>query len=115
MHETLAQLTNPVLPPIIGQGGSASGIRGAGIFISNLISIIFIVSFLLAFFFLLTGAISWITSGGDKTNLENARNRIIHSLMGLIIVAAAWAIMVLVGQFIGLDIRQLPIPSISGQ
>ncbi|MCL4360419.1 hypothetical protein M1555_04190 [Patescibacteria group bacterium] len=55
-------------------------------------------------FQLLIGAISWITSGGDKTNLENARNRIIHGLIGLIIVVMGWAILAIVGQFLGYDI-----------
>lgn len=115
MDHLLAQLTNPVLPPSIGQGGTVKGGTAVGMFISNLVGLLFIMAFLLALFFLLIGALSWITSGGDKNNLENARNRIIHALTGLIVVAATWAIMALVGQFFGFNFAKnsinFPLPS----
>lgn len=46
----------------------------------------------------------WIQSGGDKNNLEQARNKITNSLIGLIIVVAAWIIMGIVGKILGIDI-----------
>lgn len=108
----LAQIINPVLPPQIGSGGSSQGGIVIGQFISNIISAFLIVAFLTTLIYLLTGAFHWITSSGDKGNLENARNKIIHALVGLIVVASVWAIATLVGQFVGLDIQRLPIPSI---
>lgn len=105
-------LENPVLPAILGQGGKEQGTKGLGMLIGNVAGLLFIGGFILSLFFLITGAITWITSGGDKNSLENARNRIIHALLGLIILAAVWAIFTLVGQFIGLDIKKLPIPTI---
>lgn len=109
----LAQgIENPVLPPILGSGGPAQGGIAAGELISNLVSLIFIIAFIVSFIYLLTGAIYWITSGGDKANLESARNRIIHAILGLIVVAAAWAIATLVADFLCLDINRLPIPVI---
>ena len=57
-----------------------------------------------AFLFLILGGLQWITSGGDKAGMETARNKITAAIVGLIIVAAAWAIMVLMGQFIGFNI-----------
>ncbi len=105
-------LENPVLPALLGQGAKEQGTKGLGVLIGNLVGLLFIGGFILSLFFLITGAISWITSGGDKNNLENARNRIVHAIMGLIILAAVWAIFTLVGQFVGLDIKKLPIPTI---
>lgn len=105
----LAQITNPVLPPIIG---SNQGGNGFGILISNLVGLLFIVAALAAFFFLIMGGLQWITSGGDKNGLESARNKITHAIVGLLIVAAAWAIMFLIGKFIGIDFPNLPIPSL---
>lgn len=114
----LVQITNPVLPPTLGGGNNPDYKQGTtiiGKLVSNIVGLIFIFAFLLAFLYLLTGAIQWITSGGDKTTLESARNKIIHALMGLVIVAAAWAILNLVGQFFGLStstgIPTLPLPS----
>lgn len=114
MTKALAQLTNPVLPPSLGGGTSPStelGGQAIGKLISNIVGLIFIFSFLLAFLYLLTGSVAWITSGGDKAKLENARNKITHALLGLIIVAAAYAIVKLAAQFLGLDIQALPIPT----
>lgn len=107
----LAQITNPVLPPGLGQGPKEQGATAIGLLISNLIAGMLIFAFVLAFIYLITGAFHWITSGGDKANLENARNKIIHAIIGLIIIAAAWAIIILTGQFLGLDFTKLPIPS----
>lgn len=111
----LAQLRNPVLPENIGGSTNPSidsGGTATGLFITNIIDGMFIVAFILALIFFMTGAIHWITSGGDKANLENARNKIIHALVGLIVIASAWAIMLVVGDFFGLDFKRLPIPSI---
>ncbi|OGG24094.1 hypothetical protein A3A79_02760 [Candidatus Gottesmanbacteria bacterium RIFCSPLOWO2_01_FULL_43_11b] len=108
----LAQLKNPVLPPELGAGDLEGGGRATGLLIGNLIGAIFIFSFILAFFYLLTGGISWITAGGDKGQLENARNKIIHALVGLIVVGAGWAIFSLVGQFLGIQFPNMELPTI---
>lgn len=120
----LAQLTNPALPPGLGGGLSADIAKGPtalGGLIAALIGLILIIAFLLAFFTLITGGIQWITSSGDKAGLESARDKITHALLGLIIVAATWSIMILVGNFLGINLStnrdtfRLPIPSFSGE
>lgn len=75
-----------------------------GQLISALVGTLLIISALLAFFFLILGGIQWITSGGDKAGMEAARNKITHAIVGLIIVGAAWAIMILVQNFLGVTI-----------
>lgn len=52
----------------------------------------------------IVGGVSWITSGGDKAKLEEARNRITNAFIGLLIVVAGWSILALVGQFLGYNI-----------
>ncbi len=113
MNRALAQLTNPVIPEIIGKGPVDKGSTAIGLLLSQVFAGLFLLAFITAFFYLITGAIHWITSGGDKTKLEDARNRIIHSIVGIIVVASSWAIISLVGQFIGLDLEKLPIPTIT--
>lgn len=115
MYRFLAQITNPVLPPTIGGGDSPTrdmGGAATGKIISGVIGGMFIVAFFIALLYLLTGAFHWITSGGDKADLEHARNKITHAIVGLVIVGAAWSIMTLVAQFFGLDFTDLPIPAI---
>ena len=75
-----------------------------GTLISALVGTILIVAALLAFLYLLMGGIKWITSGGDKAGMEEARNKITHAIVGLIIVGAAWAIMSLVQNFLGIQV-----------
>ena len=108
---TLAQLTNPVIPSSIGSGGPGGNALGS--IISGLIGALFIAGFLLSVVFLITGAISWIASGGDKAKLEKARDQIINAMVGIVIVGAAWALGTLVGNFFGLDLESLPIPTIN--
>lgn len=75
-----------------------------GLIISSTFAFLLIVAGLLAFVFLVLGGIQWITSGGDKAGLEGARNRIIHAIVGLIVVFSAWAITILLQQFLGITI-----------
>lgn len=74
-----------------------------GVLVGSILGILLIIAAILAFLYLILGGIQWITSGGDKAGLEAARNKITNAIVGLVIVAAAWAVMFLVGQFLGLD------------
>ncbi len=112
MNRLLAQLTNPVIPEVIGKGPVEKGSIAIGLLLSRVFAGLFLLAFITGFFYLITGAMHWITSGGDKGKLEEARNRIIHSIVGIIVVASSWAIITLIGQFIGLDLENLPIPTI---
>jgi hypothetical protein len=111
--QILAQITNPVLPASLGSGNPSQGGTALGKLISGLLGALFVAGFILAFMQLIIGGIQWITAGGDKQALEKARNGITNAIMGLIIVAASYAIMTLVGNFFGIDIKALTIPSIS--
>lgn len=79
-------------------------IDNIGQLIAASVGTLLIISALLAFIFLILGGIQWITSGGDKAGMEAARNKITHAIVGLIIVGASWAIMILVQQFLGINI-----------
>ena len=85
--------------------GSLAAIAGT---VSAIIGLMTIVATIWFMFQILIGGISWITSGGDKSKLQTARDRITNAFIGLIIVVAAWAIVALVGKFFGLDFILLP-------
>lgn len=114
MNRYLAELTNPVLPPSLGSGNNEKGVIIIGKLISNIGGLFFVFAFCLTFLYLLTGGLSWLTSGGDKSKLETAKDKITNALVGLVIVAAAYAVFALVGQFLGLDVKALKIPSFGG-
>ena len=74
-----------------------------GTIITGLLQIVMAIAALLVFLYLIWGAITWITSGGDKGKTEEARNRITAAVIGLIVLAAAYAILQIVLQFLGID------------
>lgn len=69
--------------------------------INSTLNLVIIVSALLVFVFLLWGGIEWIVSGGDKGKTDNARNKITSAIIGLIVVAASWAILTIILNFLG--------------
>ena len=79
-------------------------ITDLGQLISALVGTVLIIAALLAFLYLILGGIKWITSGGDKAGMEEARNKITHAIVGLIIVGAAWSVMTLIQNFLGVQI-----------
>jgi hypothetical protein len=114
-EQLLAAITNPALPSQIGSGNVESGVGGlvVGKLVSAVIGGILVLAFLMAFFYLIMGGISWITGGGDKTQLENARNKITHAIIGLIIVASVYAVMMLLGPWLGIGFPTLHIPTVT--
>lgn len=84
--------------------GGLNMITNIGDLISAGIGSAFLISFLLVFIMLIWGGVQWITSGGDKENTQKAKDRITHALVGLAIVAGAWALMQLVQFFFGINI-----------
>jgi hypothetical protein len=78
-------------------------ITDIGLLLSSGVSLAIIIAGVLVFAFLVWGGIQWITSGGDKTKTEEARNRITAALVGLAIVAASWALIKIISYFFGVD------------
>jgi len=63
-----------------------------GNFITWILDIAFGVGILIVLAMLIWGAYQFMTSGGNKQKLSDARNRMIWSVVGLIVLAASWAI-----------------------
>ena len=56
-------------------------ITDVGALISAIVGTLLILAALMAFLYLILGGIQWITSGGDKTHMETARNKITHAIV----------------------------------
>lgn len=102
-------VTNPVLPTNLQ---SLSGVQFVQKALSVGITLIFIVGGIIFFFMFLIGGVQWITSSGDKAAVEAARGRIMHALIGLFVLFAAFAIITLIGSLFGLNLLQITIPTI---
>ena len=104
--QILAQnIYNPVLGPL----GNLSGAEFFGRLISALISFGFVIGGIVFVFVFILGAIQWITSGGDKMRMEQARSKIFNALVGIIILFSFFAILNVVECFFGIGLRRLEV------
>lgn len=67
-------------------------------------ALIFILSTLAIFLCILWSGVQWMTSGADKAKLQGARSRLINCLIGLSIISLAWALIILIQYFFGLEV-----------
>jgi len=72
-----------------------------GSLVNRVLNITFAIGVILALAYLIWGAFSWITSGGDKSKTGEARNKIVAAVVGLVLLAAAWGILTLVLSIMG--------------
>jgi len=68
--------------------------------ITFLIRIFFSIAALAALLYLLLGAFAWVTSSGNKENVQKAQDKIQAAVVGLILIAAVLAIGVTLEQFV---------------
>lgn len=87
------------------------GYNSLGRFISAVITLVFIIAAISVLLMLIWGALQWIFSGGEKDAVAKARDRIINALIGLAILAVAVALASVFGQFVGINLFELVIPT----
>lgn len=88
---------------LYGDKGQATG-EVLALVVSKIVGVLTVVGgiwFLIQF---LIGAFKWITSGGDKTNVEAAKEHLTHAVISLAILVSTYIIAGLVGAIFGLDI-----------
>jgi len=78
-------------------------IEDVGALINFALQLVMVLALLLVLFMLVTAGIEWITSGGDKSKTENARNRIVAAIVGTIILAASYALVQLLAYILGFE------------
>lgn len=83
--------------------------------ISSVITLVLIGAVVIAIFFLLLGGIRWITSGGDKTKVDEARKQIVAAIIGLVIAFLAFFIIRVVGGILNVNVSNLNLPPINAQ
>ncbi len=87
------------LVPFIQKGGDEAG--AISLFLSNLITLVYSIAGIILIVMLVWGAFEWITSGGDKEKLSSAQKRIMTAIIGIVIMALAFAIIAVVGTLTG--------------
>lgn len=103
---TQSRITNPITPNLSPETPT-KGLYLLGDLVVMLINIGIIIAAVVFFFIFLIGGIRWITSSGDKAQIESARNTIMNALIGLVIVLSLFAILGLVGGLFGINLLQI--------
>lgn len=73
---------------------------GLGGLLSFIIRLMFVAAGLAALVFMLLGALSWITSGGNKENVEKAREKIVAAVVGIVLIVVVVGIAVTIEQLV---------------
>lgn len=90
---------------IASQIGVISPILSLGSLIEIAADAVLLIGTLGVLYYLLYGAFSWITAGGEKGKIEEARSMMTQGVVGLVILASVFLIFGLVLNFLGLKNR----------
>lgn len=96
----LALLINgtPISAP---SGIPSGGFDTSGISVIQVaLTILFVLADVAALAFVILAGIQWIISGGDKQKIQAARNRLIYSIIGLIVITLSFFIVKVVTDLI---------------
>jgi len=111
MKKFLAAITNPVT----GDFGNFNKVAANPLapFFVKVWRAVIIFGAILMLVYLLWGSIEWLTSEGDKEKLTSARNKILHAIVGMSLLAASVAIVFFIDNLgiFGFKILQLEWPT----
>ncbi len=92
----------PVNTNIRDEADALFEIKNIGTLVSNIVTFAIAIGALLTLGYFVWGALEYITAEGDKSRVEDARNKMLHSLIGLALLAVAWVIWRLAIKFLGI-------------
>ncbi|MBU3957439.1 pilin [Patescibacteria group bacterium] len=107
IEDVFGEITPP--PQISGIGEGALGINQI---LSKIVELIYIAAGVVFVFMVIISAFQWIVSGGEKEAVGNARNRLTHAIVGIIILGLAFVILRVIGQIIGFEFFTSQSPSL---
>ena len=114
---SLAFLSTPAIALAQGTAATISisepktGVTNISTLINSGFQLAILVAIIFVFAMLIWGGYGWLTAGGDKGKVEEARTRITNALIGMAIVASAFALITIVGKFFGVSVTDIEIPS----
>lgn len=80
------------------------------VIIKNLFNIAFRLLGIAAFIMLIVGGFQYLTAGGDPKKTQAASSTLTYAIFGLVIVLAAWFILLFIYKFTGVDVTQFTLP-----
>jgi uncharacterized membrane protein YidH (DUF202 family) len=89
--------------PVVAVHGAGNMPQGGPDSLANIISVgielLIVATLILSLGFLVWGGLNWLMSEGDKQKLSNARQKVVFSILGLIIVFLSFFIVNAVNYF----------------
>ena len=109
-----AAFVNPVIG-ILGtdkeNAQSGATVTGYGILLWNAV---IIAGGLVVLLYFIWGAMEWLLSAGEASKLQSARNRMIHSVIGIMILASVIAVFMFVQYVMGVEFINFTTTSTGG-
>jgi cellobiose-specific phosphotransferase system component IIC len=99
-------INNPVITETITENSFSK-------LISGIITVFLVLGVVYFLFFFMTGAFTYISSGGDEKKVQMAKSQLTNALIGLVILFLVFAILQIIGSFFGIhDIFNIPLPNL---
>jgi choline-glycine betaine transporter len=95
------EIDNPALSERVG---SLTGISFTNRFLSNIITILFIIATVIAVIYFLIGGITFITASGNKEQAVKGQDTMRSAIIGLVIIFTIYAILRLIEWVFGLKL-----------
>ncbi len=96
LYNAAVALAGSPEPAVAGKPSAITQPKGystdIGVFVGWVLTLVMVIAILLVLLYLVLGGIEWITSGGEKGKTEAARNKITAAVIGIIILASAYAL-----------------------
>ncbi len=90
--------------PSIGAQYHIQGQNGIPLLLSRAATVALLIASLTLFLCILLSGFQWLTSGSEKAALQGARTRMTNCLIGLSIMALAWAVIIAIQFFFGIEL-----------
>lgn len=94
-------------PPVENQYTSDAASNPFGIvelIVSNMIGLLTVIAGLYFVVNMILAGMKWLGSGGESGKVADARMQIIQSVLGIIVIVAAYSIIGIIGTIVGFDI-----------
>lgn len=102
MNTQIAQITTPV--PGIHVIDEVSTLEGFEVIFGNIVTLVLGFAGLALLIMLIAGGFRYITSAGDPKAAQAAGKTITSAILGLVLVALAYLILVFISNFTGIDV-----------
>lgn len=111
-----AVINNPVLTGVYGGGSTSSYDAGGAValLIATFMKTMFNIAGLGFILYFALGAVKWLTAGGDKGKVEEAKQQIMNAVTGLIAMASLYAIVAFLNGVLHIDLLKISWPTPSG-